>query len=390
MVRSVTRSAIRDVTRHLRGVGLRAAPLALALTFAASGGLRSAHAQSAQTAPAGQPSKAARDEAATRFKKGIDLFKETDYAAALVEFRRAYELAPTWQVLYNIGQVQFQLQDYAGALPTLERYLSEGGRQVPAARRTEVEADIQTLKGRIAFLDVTVNVADADIAVDDTTVGTSPLSKPVTVNAGRRRVAVSREGYTPQSRVVEVASGDTVKASFDLVERGANAASTAGSSGDTGSGDSSVPQTGTGSTSGGSGDSGSNVPWIGWGVTGGLAAGAVVFGVLALGASSDLQDLRGTRGVAASDLQDASSKATTMSVVCDALTGAALIAGGISLYFTLRTPPSDSAASAPRTRPSQATRAPRATWSSASRPQSSGPELQIGISPRGAQVIGSF
>ena len=49
------------------------------------------------------PTKAQQQEAATRFKKGLDLFKDGDYQASLIEFRRANELAPNYNVLYNIG-----------------------------------------------------------------------------------------------------------------------------------------------------------------------------------------------------------------------------------------------------------------------------------------------
>lgn len=325
--------------RALRA-GLRAAPILLSLAIAAP-----PRGAAAQGAPTAQPSKAARDEAASRFKKGIELFKEADYQAALVEFRRAYELVPSWQVLYNIAQVQYQLQDYAGALATLERYLSEGGKLVPAARRTEVERDIQTLKGRIAFVEITVNVPDAEISMDDELVGTTPLAKPLTVSAGRRRISVSREGYAPQSKVVVVASGDTAKLDFKLLERGAGAPPPPGPAPGAGAGgEEQAPPEGAGPRAASDeGGSGSGVPWIGWGVTGGLAAGAVVFGVLALGASGELGDLKETRGVSPEDLDAASSEATTFAVVTDALTGAAIVAGGISLYFTLRSTPSGGA-----------------------------------------------
>ena len=79
------------------------------------------------------PTAAERAEAATRFKTGLDLFKDGDAQAALIEFRRAYQLAPNYQVLYNIGQVSFQLQDYPGALAALQKYLLEGGRNIPNA-----------------------------------------------------------------------------------------------------------------------------------------------------------------------------------------------------------------------------------------------------------------
>jgi len=58
-------------------------------------------------------------EAGKHFQRGVTLYNETDYRAALVEFRRAYDLAPNAAVLYNIGETEYQLRDYASALITL-------------------------------------------------------------------------------------------------------------------------------------------------------------------------------------------------------------------------------------------------------------------------------
>src|SRR6266478_2010920 len=67
------------------------------------------------------------DEAKTHFKNGADLYDENNFRGALVEFQRAYELAPSYRILFNIGQVEMELQDYAGALTAYARYLREGG-----------------------------------------------------------------------------------------------------------------------------------------------------------------------------------------------------------------------------------------------------------------------
>ncbi|RYE85226.1 MAG: hypothetical protein EOO75_17190, partial [Myxococcales bacterium] len=79
----------------------------------------------------------AQEEGRQRFKRGVEFFKEGDYNAALVEFRRAYEVAPSYRILYNLGQTSYELQDYAGALTAFTRYLKEGGAEVDAARRAE-------------------------------------------------------------------------------------------------------------------------------------------------------------------------------------------------------------------------------------------------------------
>ncbi|HEX7603304.1 MAG TPA: hypothetical protein VF316_16915, partial [Polyangiaceae bacterium] len=54
-------------------------------------------------------------EAGQHFQRAVSLYNETDYNGALVEFKRAYATAPNVNVLYNIGQSQFQLQRYAQA-----------------------------------------------------------------------------------------------------------------------------------------------------------------------------------------------------------------------------------------------------------------------------------
>ena len=64
----------------------------------------------------GDPSGAAVDQAKAHFKTGTELYDENNFRGALVEFQRAYQLAPSYRVLYNIGQVDMELADYAGAL----------------------------------------------------------------------------------------------------------------------------------------------------------------------------------------------------------------------------------------------------------------------------------
>src|ERR1700753_3858618 len=116
----------------------RALALAVVVTLASASGAARAQAHGADT----------------HFKHGVELYKDNDYSAALVEFRRAYELDPRFQVLYNIAEAYFQLQDYANALRTFQKYLNEGATKSPAARRAEVEKELEKLKKRVARLEV--------------------------------------------------------------------------------------------------------------------------------------------------------------------------------------------------------------------------------------------
>src|SRR5262249_58761964 len=112
------------------------------------------------TPPTPPPAARPPGEADAHFRRGIELYKEGDFPAALIEFRRAYEIDPRYQALYNIGETYFQLNDYANALKTLEKYLHDGGAQVSAGRREEVQKEIEKLRTRVGQLEVSTNVPE--------------------------------------------------------------------------------------------------------------------------------------------------------------------------------------------------------------------------------------
>src|SRR5258706_11621719 len=159
----------------MRRISRSAAAIAIAaqLSLVPSG----AHAQPAS----GTPTQASADEAGVHFRRGIDLFKEADFRGALIEFRRANQIAPNFRVQYNLAQCYLEMQDYAGALRAFQAYLSEGKAQVPRDRRAQVEGEIKKLQSRVAPVEITSNVARAQGRVDDDVVGTTPLDKPVLV-----------------------------------------------------------------------------------------------------------------------------------------------------------------------------------------------------------------
>lgn len=270
--------------------------------------------------------KGSKDEARVRFERGKQLYEEGAFDAALIEFQRAYELSPSYRILYNIGQVYRQTNDYAGALRSYERYLSEGKSEIDAKRRAEVEQEVAQLRARVATLQISVSVPGAEISVDDVSVGKSPLPQGVVVNAGRRRVTATKEGKVPVAKVVTVAGSDTLKVDLDLADTGSTTGPvpTASSSGTT----KPPPEE-------------SKTPWLGWALTGAFGVGTVIGGIVALGASSDLKNARDQSGSTRTGLDDARSKVKTTALVTDVLLGATIITGGISLYLTLRTPSKD-------------------------------------------------
>ncbi|HSO33849.1 MAG TPA: PEGA domain-containing protein [Labilithrix sp.] len=289
----------------------------------------------ASTSPAGAQSA----EAETHFKRGVSLYQEGDFKAALAEFRRAYEISHKWQLLYNVGQAEYQTHDYAAALSSFETFLREGGERIPKSRRADIEQEIARLRMRVGKVTVRANVAGAAVLIDDELVGTVPVTRNVAV--GGRRILVKKEGYAPWSRSVEVASGDDLQ--FDVVlEGGPPVPSRAESSPGPASPPPPPPPGGPG---------GHRFFWEPWAVTGVLAAATVTTGILALGASSRLDHEKNRYDVTDEELDDASSRAKTFAVVTDIFFFTTLAAAGVSVYFTLK-PPSWTQAASLRVAPS--------------------------------------
>src|SRR5688500_17904592 len=76
-------------------------------------------------------------EARTRYERALQLYNEGASEGALVEFERAYQLAPSYKLLYNIALIRLQLNDYAQALKAFQEYLAEGGTEIPSVRRRD-------------------------------------------------------------------------------------------------------------------------------------------------------------------------------------------------------------------------------------------------------------
>ena len=162
-----------------------------------------------------QPDAAGEAEGRTRFTRGIDLYKEGNFHAALAEFRAAYAAAPSWRIQYNLGQTLYQLQDYAGALAAFEKYLAEGGDKVDAARKAEADGEIAKLRQRVASITVLAprdgaKPPAAELVVDDESKGSFDAKLDVVVSAGRHTFTASAPGYRSATRVLDVAGATRV------------------------------------------------------------------------------------------------------------------------------------------------------------------------------------
>ncbi len=149
----------------------------------------------------------ARKEAGAYFKRGVAFFKEANFQAALTQFRGAYELMPSYEVLFNLALCERRLFFYGRAMRTLTQYLMEGGARIPPDRRDAVAREVEGIRALTSPVAVIVEGGPATVLVDEEPVGQTPLSELLLLGIGKHKVRAEREGCSPDERVIEVRSG---------------------------------------------------------------------------------------------------------------------------------------------------------------------------------------
>jgi hypothetical protein len=189
----------------------------LGLTIAVALVPRSALAQAAPpAAPTADSSSAAR---AAELKKRGDESMDTGHPAdAVAAYAQAYELTRDPALLYNHGRALEALGQYPEALAQIEKFDSAASPELKA--RVPGLGDLLTdLRSRVSTLAVSCDVSGAQVRLNDRTIGTTPLSAPLKVNAGHAVLEVTAEGYRPFRRELDLPRGGLAAIEAKLVSK---------------------------------------------------------------------------------------------------------------------------------------------------------------------------
>lgn len=278
-------------------------------------------------------------------RRGLALFDEGDLAGAHAELERAYAIAPSFKILYNLAQISLRRKDYVSAESELRAYLLEGKGAVSRARQKEVEATLEQASARVATVDVQAEGTANKLAVDDTSELALPLAEPLRVNVGRHTLFVVWPSGERQAKAIETAGGDHVVLRFepspapikDTPRRSRlRLASTPPEE-----------ERAPGATFGVAarlGDAGRTETharrtwpiWAAWTATALGAVGTAVTGVVALRSARGLADERAEFPANPGTLNADASDTHRYAVAADVLGASTALLAGLALYLTLR------------------------------------------------------
>jgi hypothetical protein len=254
-------------------------------------------------------------DAGKHFQRGVDLYNDGDFRGALVEFKKAYETWPRANVLYDIGQTQYQLLDYAGSLATMSRYLAETG--PTAVHRAEVETTVEILRQRVGRVALTT-ASGCEVSIDDQPAGSTPLLSPLVVSVGLRRFTVTCAGRPVVTRQAEVAAGERfeleIKVPAPLVQHTPAVLAAAKSE---------RKPTRAGMVAG-------------WTASALLVTATIASGASTLVEASHLDQLRGSYPVTRPDLDRRANLVSGLSIASDVMGACAVVAVGLSTYLTVK------------------------------------------------------
>jgi hypothetical protein len=166
-------------------------------------------------APAPPPAAAPLSESLTgmaraEYEAGRVLYADKDYGNAIVKFQKAHELSNDPRLLWNVAVCQKNLRRYAKMLQTIKRYRQEADSMLTADERAQAVEIIKTVEQFVSALTLTSSEAGADVYVDDEKLGTTPLSEPIMVEVGPRKIRVAKPGFKDFATTREIVGGGAV------------------------------------------------------------------------------------------------------------------------------------------------------------------------------------
>jgi hypothetical protein len=167
------------------------------------------------------PQPGALEAAKEEFRKGVVLFEAGDLEVALDHFRRSRALFPSHKNTINMAVSLDRLGRHDEALELFEEVLTRFNADLSPEERREVPALMAAMRAKVGEIEVSSST-NGELYIDGRRRAQLPLSTPLRLLAGQRRVRILKDGYEPFEAEVEIRQGE--RARLDAVLRGLTSA----------------------------------------------------------------------------------------------------------------------------------------------------------------------
>jgi hypothetical protein len=191
------------------------APLALAtaVAFGAVAATSQARAAGTQAAPLSQSLSGAAKDAYTSAQI---LVNNSDFAGAFTKYEEAYALSKDPRLLFNMAVCARSMKSYARMQSLLVRYAREGDATMSADDRADVANALAAIRNLVGNVKLDVTEEGAAVTIDGVAAGTTPLAQPLTLDLGAHALGVTKPGFEPIGRTLEVVGGSQTAMALTL------------------------------------------------------------------------------------------------------------------------------------------------------------------------------
>ena len=165
---------------------------------------------------AAMPVVAAAADAETLVKEGVALRRAGDDLAALKKFEQANGIEQSPRTLSQLGLAEQALGRWGAADRHLRAALAAPSDGWIGKNRKSIEEALKIVQQHVGQLDVVGSPAGSEVRVDGELVGKLPLPRPVPATAGSVAVEVRAPGHLPIIRSAQVVVGGVTRESFNL------------------------------------------------------------------------------------------------------------------------------------------------------------------------------
>jgi hypothetical protein len=150
--------------------------------------------------------------ARARFKEGVEFYDKGEYEQARASFLQAYALKKHPAVLLNLAWSCLKSGHAMEAEKYFRQFLAEG-KDITDKQRADANDGLKQARSKLGSIEVSA-VPGTEVTVDGEKVGTTPLTDPVSVEAGAHTVKFKSADGSTDTQSVTVLGGEKAVARF--------------------------------------------------------------------------------------------------------------------------------------------------------------------------------